>query len=56
MNINGKNNNAHTTKMEDTNVIYPIIGSPAFSMFMMADNPEYHVDFIDSSVRYQQVA
>lgn len=56
MNINGENNNALTTKMEDTNVIYPIIGSPTFSMFMTADNPEYHVDFVDNFVRYQRIA
>tara|TARA_Y100000389_G_scaffold199109_1_gene236886 strand:+ start:183 stop:548 length:366 start_codon:yes stop_codon:yes gene_type:complete len=37
MNINGENKNALNTKMEDTNIIYPIFGSPVFSMFMILE-------------------
>lgn len=43
LNVNGENVDANIKKMEDTNVIFPIAGTPMFNDFIKLENDEYEI-------------
>jgi|TARA_Y100000389_G_C17126655_1_gene348143 hypothetical protein len=58
MSINGRAGDALTTHMKETNVIYPIIGTPFYNnTCLIADDPNYCVEtHANGVIQYKMIA